>query len=178
MRLQDVIESAKSELMQEIVHDELSFDDACDRVHEISDSNVPVYHGELIQLAQDDMTLMLEEPELGPAFDGSSTAINVLAAVVYERICQEVGEIAPMAEGYETAREELESYLSDAEENWAEKKEEVSEEGGDEDLAFTEFSDLAHEFASELAREHVPDLEGAHEALNSKVLDFFSNFSQ
>jgi hypothetical protein len=59
---------------------------ASDVIHEIADGLVPVYTSELLELACADNSLGTEEPELGPAFDGSPTPANIIAANVYERI--------------------------------------------------------------------------------------------
>jgi len=37
-----------------------------DLVNEIADSSVPVYYNQIAELAQDDISLLLDEPELGP----------------------------------------------------------------------------------------------------------------
>ena len=53
-------------------------------LHEIVDGAVLVYHSELLRLASDNNDLATAEPELGPAFDGSPTPINIIAANIYE----------------------------------------------------------------------------------------------
>ncbi|KKK84065.1 hypothetical protein LCGC14_2787120 [marine sediment metagenome] len=57
-----------------------------DSIHEIADSSVPVYTGDLLQLAADNLELATAKPELGPAFDGSPTPVNIVAANVFEAI--------------------------------------------------------------------------------------------
>lgn len=57
-----------------------------DRLHEIVDSTVPFYTGDLLDLAAADNELATAAPELGPAFDGSPTPTNIIAANVYERL--------------------------------------------------------------------------------------------
>jgi hypothetical protein len=57
-----------------------------DVIHEVADSMVPCYTSDLLALANDDNTLATAEPELGPAFDGSPTATNIVAANIYERL--------------------------------------------------------------------------------------------
>lgn len=59
-----------------------------DTINEIADSSVPVYTSDLMQLAADDILLATNEPELGPAFDGSPTPVNIVAANVYDRIAE------------------------------------------------------------------------------------------
>ena len=63
-----------------------------DTVFEVADSNVPIYTYDLLTLAADELALATEEPELGPAFDGSPTPTNIIAANVFERIEQELAE--------------------------------------------------------------------------------------
>jgi len=60
--------------------------DPYDTIFEIADSSVPVYTHELMKLAAEDITLATAEPELGPAFDGSPTPVNIVAANVFEAI--------------------------------------------------------------------------------------------
>jgi hypothetical protein len=57
-----------------------------DQIHEIADTSVPVYTADLLQLGSDNWDLMLTEPEIGPAFDGTPTPVNIIAANVYETI--------------------------------------------------------------------------------------------
>jgi len=59
-----------------------------DAIHEIADTSVPIYSGDLLRLAAENLQLATEEPECGPAFDGSPTPINVIAANLYEHIEQ------------------------------------------------------------------------------------------
>ena len=57
-----------------------------DAIHEIADSSVPVYTGDLLRLAAENLQLATEEPECGPAFDGSPTPVNIIAANVYAHL--------------------------------------------------------------------------------------------
>lgn len=57
-----------------------------DQAFEIADSNVPVYTSDIMELAADDVSLATDEPELGPAFDGSPTPANIVAANIFERL--------------------------------------------------------------------------------------------
>lgn len=79
---------AKDELRDRFTNYRDEFAAGCesDVIHEIADSSVPVYTGELLELANDDNTLATDEPELGPAFDGTPTPVNIIAANVYERL--------------------------------------------------------------------------------------------
>jgi hypothetical protein len=65
-------------------------DEPSDVIHEIADGAVPVYTRQLLELALDDLSLATDEPELGPAFDGSPTPANVIAANVYEALCADL----------------------------------------------------------------------------------------
>jgi hypothetical protein len=58
-----------------------------DVIHELADSITPIYTNTLMQLAAENIRLATKEPELGPAFDGSPTPVNIIAANVYEAIC-------------------------------------------------------------------------------------------
>jgi len=75
--------------------------DEYDLYHEIADSNVPIYNYDLMQLGADNLFLAVNEPELGPAFDGSPTPVNIIAANVYEHLQDH------MLENIETIKEQL-----------------------------------------------------------------------
>ena len=66
--------------------------DCGDIAHEIVDGMVPVYTANLLRLALDDLWLASTVPEIGSAFDGTSTAVNIIAANVYEELYQKVYE--------------------------------------------------------------------------------------
>jgi len=53
-------------------------------LHEIVDGSIPVYDSDILELATENLELATDEPELGPAFDGSPTPINIIAANIYE----------------------------------------------------------------------------------------------
>ena len=55
-------------------------------LHEIVDGAVPIYTGDLMELAAENINLATDAPELGPAFDGSPTPVNIVAANVYEHL--------------------------------------------------------------------------------------------
>ena len=58
-----------------------------DAIHEVADGAVPGYNYDLLQLAADlSNGLALTTPEIGPAFDGTPTPINIIAANVYEAV--------------------------------------------------------------------------------------------
>lgn len=63
-----------------------------DQIHQIADSSVPVYTYDLLRLAADNCHLAVDEPELGPAFDGAPTPVNIIAANVFEHIEQALWE--------------------------------------------------------------------------------------
>ena len=67
-------------------------DEPHDVIHEIADANVPVMTHELMLMAADDIDLATAEPELGPAFDGSPTPVNIIAANVYEALSNNLFE--------------------------------------------------------------------------------------
>jgi len=58
-----------------------------DEIHEIADGCCPVYTGEILSCALEDLNLATEESEIGPAFDGKHTAVNIIVANIYEKIC-------------------------------------------------------------------------------------------
>ncbi len=57
-----------------------------DRLSEIVDSSVPIYTSDLMDIAANDINMATLEPELGPAFDGTPTPANIIAANIYEAL--------------------------------------------------------------------------------------------
>ena len=77
-----------------------------DAIHEIADSTVPCYNSDLLDLAADDNNIALSEPECGPAFDGTPTPINIIAANVYDAIGEALWEEwRTIEQGREDAKE-------------------------------------------------------------------------
>lgn len=91
----DILRGARQELreyLEDWTEDDFEQDEPHDIIHEIADSNVPVYTSDLMQLAADYLPLATNEPELGPAFDGSPTPTNIVAANVYDTITEDLWE--------------------------------------------------------------------------------------
>jgi hypothetical protein len=63
-----------------------------DLVHEVADGAVPVYTVTLLELATENIELATDTPELGPAFGGEPTPVNIIAANVYEAVTAELYE--------------------------------------------------------------------------------------
>ena len=91
--LQDIISGAVEEL-REWCKDNPDGDPVDNGIlNEFADGAVPVYNYDLLQLAADlSNGLALTEPEIGPAFDGTPTPINIIAANVYEAVEAELHE--------------------------------------------------------------------------------------
>ena len=89
----DVLEGFRIDLQNQYDSDEdrlAMLEEPHDTVHEYADSGVPVYTGSLMQLAASDNNLATNTPEIGPAFDGSPTPVNIVAANVYEVLSEEL----------------------------------------------------------------------------------------
>lgn len=74
------------EAFREWVKDNPEETEPHDAIHEIADSAVPVYNADLLRLAAENNELALRAPEIGPAFDGTPTPINIIAANIYELV--------------------------------------------------------------------------------------------
>lgn len=85
MTLYELVNDAIAEL-REWRQDNPDNEEPHDTLFEIADSSVPVYTHDLLRLAADNCHLATDEPELGPAFDGSPTPANIIAANVFEYI--------------------------------------------------------------------------------------------
>ena len=80
--LYELGQDVRAELRERI--DEIDRDEPHDVIFEIADSNVPIYNYDLLDVASNNINIAVNEPELGPAFDGSPTPINVIAANIFE----------------------------------------------------------------------------------------------
>lgn len=64
-----------------------------DIVHSIADGTTPIYHSDLLDVAMSSIgSIATVEPELGPAFDGRPTPTNIIAANIYEALCEAMWE--------------------------------------------------------------------------------------
>lgn len=57
-----------------------------DAIHEIADAACPVYTYDILKLASDNWELITTVPDTGPAFDGTPTPLNIIAANIYEHL--------------------------------------------------------------------------------------------
>ncbi|KKL55215.1 hypothetical protein LCGC14_2257610, partial [marine sediment metagenome] len=83
--LRDIIDIARDELREQC-KDSPDFDPTDEAIHEIANGAVPVYISDLMEMAVNDIDLAMATPELGPAFDGTPTPVNIIAANVYEAV--------------------------------------------------------------------------------------------
>lgn len=90
--MDEIIKAAEEELEERLR--DYPDEDVHDVIHEIADSHVPVYTADIIDCAADDNSLATDEPELGPAFGGEPTPVNIIAANIYERLTQALHEAA------------------------------------------------------------------------------------
>ena len=65
--------------------------DVIDSAHDVADSNTPIYTADLLRVALDDISIASDVPEV-LCYDGKPTVINILSAVIYERIVDHVCE--------------------------------------------------------------------------------------
>ena len=83
-----------------------------DTIAEIADSNTPIYTSDILAYAKDDNSLATDVPEIGPAFDGEPTPVNIIAANIYERLSNAAYEaLRELQEEWED--EEIEALLSE-----------------------------------------------------------------
>ncbi len=84
--VQSALEDFKEGLKQEkwVTEDYVS-----DLIHEIADTNVPIYNDELLEVALSNLWLACSESELWPAF-WKATPVNLLMSNIYEYIRDEL----------------------------------------------------------------------------------------
>jgi len=61
-----------------------------DTIFGIANSSVPIYDYEILQMAMNDLSLAIDSPESGPAFDGSPSPINIIAGNILEMLRSEL----------------------------------------------------------------------------------------
>jgi hypothetical protein len=94
LTLYDLVKDAKEVFVEEIAKAGFTTADECsDLLYEIADSHVPIYYSDLLDLAAKHNHLGTDIPEIGPAFDGSPTATNIIAANVYEHLSNELHKL-------------------------------------------------------------------------------------
>jgi len=112
--IEQLCKDAIDELINEnldSMQDEIRNDEPGDIFHEIADSSTPVYTYDILQYAANDINLATTEPELGAAFDGTPTPVNIIAANIYERIERALYDW--WSENLERLQEELEEKEQD-----------------------------------------------------------------
>jgi hypothetical protein len=110
--LDKIVELAIEELdewLDQEVEEYLTMPDPGDTIFEIADSSVPVYNSDLLDCASDNYTLVTTVPELGPAFDGEATAINIIAANVFEYLTEQLWD------HFQSREDELERMVEELE---------------------------------------------------------------
>ena len=83
--LRDIIDGARDEL-REWCKDNPDGDPWDNMIPELADGSVPVYIDDLMNMAANDIELAMVAPESDPAFDGTPTPVNIIAANVYEAV--------------------------------------------------------------------------------------------
>ena len=124
--MQERIESACDDLRDWAMEnpDEIERDQPHDQIHEIADGACPIYTSDIIAAAQADSDLILNEPELGPAFDGKPTPVNIIAANIYEKITAALWDAwGEIKDEFEERREEWEEAEAEFEAEQAEANE-------------------------------------------------------
>jgi len=61
-----------------------------DLIWETADACTPVYYSDLLDVASSNHDMILGQPDIGPAFDGTPTPINIITANIYEAIAEDL----------------------------------------------------------------------------------------
>ena len=104
----DLYKECRQELREQVIEYRrtINGDEINDIIWEIADSNTPISIWDILQYAANNIALAVDEPEIGPAFDGSPTPVNIIAANIYEAI---------EADLWEYWQEELEEKVTELE---------------------------------------------------------------
>lgn len=92
--LYDLLKECRQELKEQVIEYKRiqDGDDIGDIIAETADTNTPIYTWDILQYAANNFNLAVDEPEIGPAFDGSPTPVNIIAANIYEAIQNDLWE--------------------------------------------------------------------------------------
>lgn len=89
MTFREDCESVRQAL-REWIEENPKADEPHDFISETADSEAPVYNGTLLDYAAESNDIALRAPDIGPAFDGTPTPINIIAANIYELLEEEM----------------------------------------------------------------------------------------
>jgi len=92
LNLNTLVENATIDF-KERLQDQSESTEVGDIIHQVADANVPVVYNDLIDVAYHDRFLIMEEPKLWPAFDGTNNPINLIASNLYEYLCEQLREV-------------------------------------------------------------------------------------
>ena len=84
LTLHQLEENLSSEL-EDDKNEILSSEYSHDRITEIVDGCIPIYHSELLEMASNNTEMATNEPEI-MAFDGHNTPINAIAGNIYQHL--------------------------------------------------------------------------------------------
>jgi hypothetical protein len=84
-RTQDAIEELKNWMKENPEGDATDTE-----IFELADSACPIYYSDILELAANHISLATDVPEMGPAFGGEPTPINIIAANIFEHIYNEL----------------------------------------------------------------------------------------
>ena len=91
-KLEDLVTDAIQSFESDYDNDALYQGEPHDIINEIADGMTPTLTYNLLIMATENLNLAVDEPELGPAFDGSPTPINIIAANIYEYLTNALWE--------------------------------------------------------------------------------------
>jgi hypothetical protein len=116
--LQDCLNNAEEALRETWEWNECRYaSDVEDDIFEVADGAVPIYNSDLLEVASNSPDMALLAPECGPAFDGTPTPINIIAANIYEAITAELYGVAQALEEEADEREMEEEEEEEEEED-------------------------------------------------------------
>ena len=106
--MKTLLEDARDTLKDE--YDLLDAQYPDDYIFEVADGSVPVYTADLLEYGSANWELLTTEPGIGPAFDGSPTPINIIAANIYEAVSNYLhGELDSIIEELEDESESVDA---------------------------------------------------------------------
>ena len=105
--LSDLISNSCDEL-DDIIKDEeidILVDDIDDTIHEVADSNIPIYYYDIGRYASNDSWLMTEIPEINPEGNAHDQIQSNIYLAIVEGLHEHINEIT------QTEKEEVEKWI-------------------------------------------------------------------
>lgn len=85
---EQTLEDVKAEIERYFKERDFRDNEAYDIIHEVVDSNIPIYHRDLLEIAQSNLWLSCVEPECLPSKD-KITPVKLISLNIYDQLIED-----------------------------------------------------------------------------------------